>query len=147
MKDYYGILQVSQNASPEVIAASYRALSKIHHPDKGGKAADFQLINEAKEVLLDADKRRAYDAQRMQQNPFSQPQDGPQRTWVNGRGWVPVNEAPPGSMPPYPPPYGGFDGGTSMGMSPYPGMAQDLLRAYAHSAVEEFLAALMRGRR
>ena len=31
--DYYEILQVSRNASPEVIEAAWRRLARMHHPD------------------------------------------------------------------------------------------------------------------
>ena len=33
MKNYYEILEVSQNASPEVIEKAYKALVKKYHPD------------------------------------------------------------------------------------------------------------------
>ena len=46
-KDWHKTLGVSKNASPEDIKKAYRTLSSKHHPDKGGKAEDFQKINEA----------------------------------------------------------------------------------------------------
>ena len=64
MKDYYAILQVAPNASPEVIAASYKALARVHHPDKGGSADQMRAVVEAYEVLKDPQKRAAYDQHR-----------------------------------------------------------------------------------
>ena len=67
MKDYYKILGVSDAAEIEVITASYRAMMRKYHPDtnpspsSGEKAKE---INEAYEVLRDAEKRRDYDQQR-----------------------------------------------------------------------------------
>lgn len=38
-------------APPEVIAAAYRAMAKIHHPDHGGDTRAMQLINAAYEEI------------------------------------------------------------------------------------------------
>ncbi|MBQ6970758.1 MAG: DnaJ domain-containing protein [Synergistaceae bacterium] len=64
-KDYYGILGVSRGASSEEIRRAYRKLAKQYHPDlnKAPGAEDkYKEINEAYEVLKDADKRAKYDA-------------------------------------------------------------------------------------
>jgi molecular chaperone DnaJ len=64
-KDYYGILGVSRNATEKDIKAAYRRLARQYHPDvnPGNKGAEdrFKLINEAYEVLSDAEKRKKYD--------------------------------------------------------------------------------------
>jgi curved DNA-binding protein len=64
-KDYYRILGVSRDASQDAIKKAYRSLAIKHHPDKnpGNKEAvrRFHEINEAHEVLSDADKRQKYD--------------------------------------------------------------------------------------
>ncbi|MBF2000935.1 MAG: DnaJ domain-containing protein [Synechococcales cyanobacterium M58_A2018_015] len=64
-KDYYATLGVSKTATAEEIKQAYRKLARKYHPDvnPGDKAAEarFKEINEAYEVLSDADKRRKYD--------------------------------------------------------------------------------------
>lgn len=65
MKDYYDILEVPPDASPNDIKKSFREKSKQHHPDKnyGSKSSEeiFKEISEAYEVLSDEKKRREYD--------------------------------------------------------------------------------------
>lgn len=65
IKDYYSILGVSSEASAKEISEAFRRLAKIYHPDKnhGSKVYEdkFKDINEAKDVLLDPVKRKAYD--------------------------------------------------------------------------------------
>jgi DnaJ-class molecular chaperone len=64
-KDYYSTLGVAKTASQKEIKQAYRKLARKHHPDvnPGDKAAEtrFKEINEAYEVLGDADKRKKYD--------------------------------------------------------------------------------------
>ncbi len=65
-KDYYEILGISRQASPEEIKRAYRRLARQYHPDafKGDKAEAerrFREIAEAYEVLSDPDKRAQYD--------------------------------------------------------------------------------------
>jgi len=67
--DYYRILEVDRNASPEVIKKVYRALSLKYHPDRATNGpdagADMTRINEAYTVLSDPKRRRAYDESRL----------------------------------------------------------------------------------
>lgn len=61
-KDYYKILGVEKNASSEEIKKAFKKLAMQHHPDRqGGSEAKFKEINEANQVLSDADKRAKYD--------------------------------------------------------------------------------------
>ncbi|PSC03325.1 molecular chaperone DnaJ [Alsobacter soli] len=63
--DYYELLQVSRTATETELKSSFRKLAMKHHPDRnpGDKAAEarFKELNEAYQVLSDAQKRAAYD--------------------------------------------------------------------------------------
>lgn len=60
-RDYYEVLGVGKNASPDEIKKAFRRLAVQHHPDRGGDEAKFREINEAYEVLKDDSKRKRYD--------------------------------------------------------------------------------------
>ena len=63
--DYYKILGVDKTATDEDIKKAYRKLARKLHPDLNPTDKDahkkFQQVNEANEVLSDADKRKKYD--------------------------------------------------------------------------------------
>ena len=63
-RDYYEVLGVPRDASSEDIKKAFRKLAFQYHPDRNredGAAEKFKEINEAYEVLSDADKRSTYD--------------------------------------------------------------------------------------
>jgi len=76
-KNYYEILQINQNASPEIIEKAYKTLAKKYHPDlqeeSNKKQAEEILkeINEAYEILSDPNKKTLYD-QNLKKQTISQ---------------------------------------------------------------------------
>lgn len=64
-RDYYKTLGVAKTATADEIKKAFRKLARQHHPDlaKDKKTAEekFKEINEAYEVLSDAEKRKKYD--------------------------------------------------------------------------------------
>jgi len=67
-RDYYDVLGVGRDTSPEEIKKAYRRLAMEFHPDrvpaerKAEAEERFKEISEAYEVLADEEKRRLYDA-------------------------------------------------------------------------------------
>jgi curved DNA-binding protein len=92
-RDFYEVLGVSRDASPDEIQRAYRKLARTYHPDVNkdpGAEARFQEIAEAYDVLSDPDTRRRYDAFG---HDFRQvPEDVDPETWAragasaSGRG-------------------------------------------------------------
>jgi curved DNA-binding protein len=63
-RDYYDILGVPRDASPQDIQRAYRQLARRHHPDvnkQPGAEERFKDITEAYDVLSDPNKRKRYD--------------------------------------------------------------------------------------
>lgn len=64
-RDYYEVLEVSRTATADEMKRSYRKLAVKYHPDKNpnDKQAEekFKELGEAYDVLMDENKRAAYD--------------------------------------------------------------------------------------
>lgn len=66
-QNYYEILEVNKNASPEIIEKAYKILVKKYHPDlqqdenKNKYEEKIKKINEAYDILSDPEKRKKYD--------------------------------------------------------------------------------------
>ena len=65
MRDYYEILSLDKTASSDQIKKAYRKVAMKYHPDRNPDDASseekFKEASEAAEVLMDAEKRQAYN--------------------------------------------------------------------------------------
>lgn len=93
-RDYYQTLGVSKTATDKELKRAYRKLAQKYHPDRNpdNQAAEekFKEINEAYEVLSDADKRSKYDQFGSQWQQFERgggrPQDFNWGPWASAGG-------------------------------------------------------------
>ena len=81
MKDYYGILEVNEKASPEIIEKAYKTLVKKYHPDlyssvqKREAETKLKEINEAYNILSDSFLRSQYDLELQKERQRRQMKD------------------------------------------------------------------------
>lgn len=107
IKDYYGILGVTPNATPDEIRQAYRRMARAYHPDVSTveNAKDmFLALNEAYEVLADPAKRKVYDGLTIGgavTEPQPAPTAPPSGATDNTVYVPPVSPPRPGSSPVY----------------------------------------------
>src|SRR4029078_12657367 len=122
-RDYYEILGVPRTAKEDEIKKSYRKLARKYHPDlnPNNKQSEekFKEIQEAYEVLSDADKRKRYD------------QLG--ANWKNGAEFTP------------PPNWGGPGGGGFQGTINMEDLFGGAGGGQAHSSFSDFFEMLFGG--
>jgi curved DNA-binding protein len=102
-KDYYKIMGLAKDATPDEIKRAYRRLARKYHPDvskEPNAEAKFKELGEAYEVLKDPQKRAAYD--QIGQN------------WQEGQRFTPPPDWAPDSGF-----GGGFSGARSSGFSDF----------------------------
>lgn len=58
---HYQTLGISPKAEAQEIKSAFRALAVKHHPDKGGDARLFAVVQEAYAVLSESARRAEYD--------------------------------------------------------------------------------------
>lgn len=76
--DAYSVLQIGPDADDAAVRARHRELAKQFHPDRGGRAADGELmmrINRARDVLLDPVARATLDEELARRRRAAGPAD------------------------------------------------------------------------
>jgi hypothetical protein len=84
LRTHYENLKISRDAPPEIIRASYKALSQKHHPDRNGSTSESQdimkIINASYAALSDPDSRIKHDAWIRQQESLRVHTKTPEKT-------------------------------------------------------------------
>lgn len=85
MTDHYAALGLSSAATLADVKKAFRQKASFYHPDRNAApdaAARFRAVQQAYEVLSDADKRRAYDDNR-RRNLLDSPIETARDIWRN----------------------------------------------------------------
>ena len=85
MTDHYTTLGLNSAAALADIKKAFRQKAAQYHPDRNtasDAAARFRAVQEAFDVLSDADKRQAYDDNR-RRNLLDSPIDTAREIWTN----------------------------------------------------------------
>ena len=83
MRDHYAALGLDSAATLADIKKAFRQKASLHHPDRNTAAdapARFRAVQEAYEVLSDADRRQVYDDNR-RRNLLDSPTDTARDIW------------------------------------------------------------------
>jgi DnaJ-class molecular chaperone len=83
MTDHYSALGISSGATLAEIKKAFRQQASLHHPDRNSDAdapQRFRAVQQAYDVLADADKRQAYDDNR-RRNLLDSPIDTAREIW------------------------------------------------------------------
>ena len=83
MTDHYTALGLRSDASLADVKKAFRQMAALYHPDRNSDAdapVRFRSVQEAYEVLADADRRAAYDANR-KRNLLDNPLETAQSIW------------------------------------------------------------------
>lgn len=92
--DHYARLGLARHATSREVAAAFRRLARLHHPDVGGSADEFAALEEAYRVLRDPASRAAYDAACDAALDAAEPGDD----W-DDLGWGVPLDVPPAAAP------------------------------------------------
>ena len=83
MTDHYSALGISSGATLAEVKKAFRQQASLHHPDRNSDAdapQRFRAVQQAYDVLADADKRQAYDDNR-RRNLLDSPIDTARDIW------------------------------------------------------------------
>jgi curved DNA-binding protein len=112
-KDYYKTLGVEKTATADQIKKAYRKLARQYHPDVNPNDATaeqkFKEVNEANEVLSDAEKRKKYDQFGADYQRYEQQGAGGAGRGPGGFDWSQYTQGQGGGQGGNP--FGGFGGG------------------------------------
>lgn len=97
MNNYYDLLEISYTASEEIVRAAYKAKVKQWHPDnffaeheKANATKVLQDLNDALEILTNAEKREAYNERIQYADERRQDKFNSDKSQENGEGFAEI---------------------------------------------------------